>query len=65
LIDQMPRNERFPSDYQFKLQTLIQTITPYITSKFKEAPRETRNANFSLAYFVKVHLKALPSSSAV
>ncbi|XP_060575600.1 dedicator of cytokinesis protein 9-like [Ruditapes philippinarum] len=50
----MPRNERFSSDYQFKLQTLIQTITPYITSKYKEAHRETRNANFSLAYFVKM-----------
>ncbi|WAR28617.1 DOCK9-like protein [Mya arenaria] len=50
----MPRNERFSSDYQYKLQTLIQTITPYITSKYKEAPRETRNANFSLAYFVKM-----------
>ncbi|XP_052217568.1 dedicator of cytokinesis protein 9-like isoform X3 [Dreissena polymorpha] len=50
----MARNERFSSDFQFKLQTLIQTITPYITSKFKEAPKETRNANFSLAYFVKM-----------
>ncbi|XP_053403969.1 dedicator of cytokinesis protein 9-like isoform X5 [Mercenaria mercenaria] len=50
----MPRNERFSSDYQYKLQTLIQTITPYITSKYKEAARECRNANFSLAYFVKM-----------
>ncbi|KAL4220208.1 Dedicator of cytokinesis protein 9 [Mactra antiquata] len=50
----MPRNERFSSDYQYKLQTLINTITPYITSKYKEASRETRNANFSIAYFVKM-----------
>ena len=54
LYCQMPRNERFSSDHQFKLQTLIETITPYITSKYKDSPRETRNANFSVAYFVKV-----------
>lgn len=53
---QMPRNERFSTDFQYKLETLIETITPYITSKYKDAPRETKNANFSLAYFVKVLL---------
>ena len=52
----MPRNERFTSDYQYKLQTLLNTITPYIISKYKDAPRETKNANYSLAYFVKVSL---------
>ena len=51
---QMPCNERFSSDYQYKIQTLLQTITPYIVSKYKEAPRETRNANFSLAYSIKM-----------
>ena len=52
----MPRNERFSGDFQYKIHTMLQTITPYIVSKFKEAPRETRNANYSLAYFVKVSL---------
>ena len=50
----MPRNERFSGDYQYRIQNMLQTLTPYIVSKFKEAPRETRNANYSLAYFVKV-----------
>ena len=52
----MPRNERFSGDYQFRIQNLLQTVTPYIVSKVKENPRETRNANYSLAYFVKVML---------
>lgn len=56
---QMPRNERFSTDFQYKLETLIETITPYITSKYKDAPRETKNANFSLAYFVKVFTSVL------
>ena len=51
---QMARNERFPSSFQFHIQTLVQTLTPHITQKSKEAPSETKCANISLANFVKV-----------
>ncbi|KAJ8310567.1 hypothetical protein KUTeg_012432 [Tegillarca granosa] len=50
----MPRNERFPGDYQYRIQTLLQTLIPNITQKHKELPRQTKIANHSLAYFVKM-----------
>ncbi|KAL3847595.1 hypothetical protein ACJMK2_018498 [Sinanodonta woodiana] len=50
----MPRNERFSGDYQYRIQNLIQNLSPYIISKVRELPKETRNANHSLAYFVKM-----------
>ena len=53
-IYQMARNERFPSSFQFHIQTLVQTLTSHITQKSKEAPEETKSANQSLANFVKV-----------
>ncbi|XP_061183678.1 dedicator of cytokinesis protein 9-like isoform X1 [Saccostrea echinata] len=49
----MPRNERFTSDYQFRIQNLLQTLTPNIIQKQREMPRETKMANQSLAKFVK------------
>ncbi|KAL5004607.1 hypothetical protein ScPMuIL_018063, partial [Solemya velum] len=50
----MPRNERFSSDYQYRIQNLAQTIAHYIMQKYKEQPRETKNANHSLAFFIKM-----------
>ena len=50
----MPRNERFSSEYQFRIQNLLQTLAAYIMQKHKEMGRETKNANQSLAYFIKV-----------
>lgn len=50
----MARNERFPSSFQYHVQTLVQTLTSHITQKAKEAPSETKSANLSLAQFVKV-----------
>lgn len=50
----MPRNERFTADYQFRIQNLLQTLTPNIIQKQREMPRETKMANQSLAMFVKV-----------
>ena len=50
----MPRNERFSGDYQFRIQNMLQTLAPHIIQKHKEMRRETKNANESLAYFVKV-----------
>ncbi|XP_078311755.1 dedicator of cytokinesis protein 9-like isoform X5 [Crassostrea virginica] len=49
----MPRNERFTADYQFRIQNLLQTLTPNIIQKQREMPRETKMANQSLAMFVK------------
>lgn len=50
----MPRNERFTADYQYRIQNLLQTLTPNIIQKQREMPRETKIANQSLAMFVKV-----------
>ena len=50
----MPRNERFTADYQFRIQNLLQTLTPNIVQKQREMPAETKMANQSLAMFVKV-----------
>ncbi|KAK6167208.1 hypothetical protein SNE40_021299 [Patella caerulea] len=49
----MPRNERFSSDYQFRIQNLLQAIQPHILQKATEKSSETRRANRSLAEFVK------------
>ncbi|XP_063429493.1 dedicator of cytokinesis protein 9-like isoform X5 [Mytilus trossulus] len=48
----MPRNERFTSDYQFRIQTLLQTVTPHIIQKQKD--RDTKLANQSIASFLKM-----------
>ncbi|XP_021377721.1 dedicator of cytokinesis protein 9-like isoform X3 [Mizuhopecten yessoensis] len=50
----MPRNERFTSDYQFRIERLLQTLAPNIIQKHREMPRETKSANLSLANFVKM-----------
>ncbi|KAL8624516.1 hypothetical protein ACOMHN_053059 [Nucella lapillus] len=49
----MPRNERFTSDCQFRLQNLLHTVTLHITQKCRESPKEARMANQSLAGFVR------------
>ncbi|ESP01696.1 hypothetical protein LOTGIDRAFT_172449 [Lottia gigantea] len=49
----MPRNERFSSDCQFRIQNLLQAIQPHILQKANERPKETKSANKSLANFVK------------
>ncbi|KAK3096056.1 hypothetical protein FSP39_022605 [Pinctada imbricata] len=49
----MPRNERFSSDFHFRIQNLLQTLTPNIIQRLREMPREAKNANKSLAQFVK------------
>ena len=50
----MPRNERFTSDYLFRIQNMLNAISPYIIQKHKEMFRETKNANQSLGNFIKV-----------
>ncbi|XP_076304439.1 dedicator of cytokinesis protein Ziz isoform X14 [Tachypleus tridentatus] len=49
----MHRHERFPSDYQYRIQGLLQVLMPNILQKFKDLPGETRHVNQSLAQFLK------------
>ena len=50
----MARNERFPSGFQYHIQHLVQRLTTHIVHKCKESPIESKNANNSLAIFIKV-----------
>lgn len=54
----MPRNERFSSDYQFRIQNLIQAIYPHLYQKQDDVLADAKTANHSLATFVK-HLFTL------
>ena len=57
---QMPRNERFSAECQFRVQNLLHVVTLHIIQKCKDYKDETKNANHSLANFVKVkHRKDL------
>ncbi|GBN28755.1 Dedicator of cytokinesis protein 9, partial [Araneus ventricosus] len=49
----MLRQERFPADYQLCIKSLIEGIVPHILQKHKELPIETKQANISLAFFLK------------
>lgn len=53
----MRRNERFSSDFQQRIESLIQVLIQYILSKYKEMPLETQELNKSLAHFLKVRLR--------
>lgn len=50
----MRRNERFSSEFQQRIESLIQVLIQYILSKYKEMPLETQELNKSLAQFLKV-----------
>lgn len=49
----MHRNERFASDFLFRIQNLLQVLCPYIIQKYKEMPLETQELNCSIANFLK------------
>ncbi|GFY79358.1 dedicator of cytokinesis protein 9 [Trichonephila inaurata madagascariensis] len=49
----MLRQERFPADYQLCVRNLIEGLVPHILQKHKELPIETKQANISLAFFLK------------
>lgn len=51
---QLPRPQRFPSSYQSRMETLVETVSEHIFWKNKELPEETRSANLAVAAFVKV-----------
>uniref|UniRef100_A0A8B9TV13 Dedicator of cytokinesis 11 n=1 Tax=Anas platyrhynchos TaxID=8839 RepID=A0A8B9TV13_ANAPL len=50
---QLPRGQRFPDSYQHALHSLLLAIIPHVTIRYNEIPEESRNANFSLANFLK------------
>ncbi|XP_064615017.1 dedicator of cytokinesis protein 9-like [Liolophura sinensis] len=49
----MPRNERFSSDFQYRIKTVLQYLVPHIVQKYRDLPTETRRANTSVAEFIK------------
>ncbi|XP_076453954.1 dedicator of cytokinesis protein 9-like isoform X3 [Babylonia areolata] len=49
----MPRNERFASECQFRLQNLLHTVTLHVTQKCVESHKVVKSANQSLAVFVR------------
>ncbi|XP_074859911.1 dedicator of cytokinesis protein 10 isoform X1 [Carettochelys insculpta] len=50
---QIPRTQRFPESFQTELDTLIMILSDHVVWKHKDAPEETKNANHSIARFLK------------
>ncbi|KAH9498544.1 Dedicator of cytokinesis protein 9 [Bulinus truncatus] len=50
----MPRNERFSAECQHRIQQLIMAVTLHIIQKSRDHKEETKNANHSMANFVKI-----------
>ncbi|KAH0630790.1 hypothetical protein JD844_004007 [Phrynosoma platyrhinos] len=51
--DILPRVQRFPESYNHALHSLLLAIIPHVNIRYSEIPEESRNANFSLASFLK------------
>uniref|UniRef100_A0A671WCN3 Dedicator of cytokinesis 10 n=1 Tax=Sparus aurata TaxID=8175 RepID=A0A671WCN3_SPAAU len=49
----LPRPQRFPSSYQSRVETLVETVSEHIFWKNKDLAEETRSANLAVAAFVK------------
>ncbi|XP_028319600.1 dedicator of cytokinesis protein 10 isoform X10 [Gouania willdenowi] len=49
----LPRPQRFPSSYQSRVETLVETVSEHIFWKNKDLADETRSANSAVASFVK------------
>ncbi|XP_072267508.1 dedicator of cytokinesis protein 9 isoform X5 [Pyxicephalus adspersus] len=47
------RNQRFPASFHHTIETLVNMLMPHITQKYKDNPEASRNANQSLAFFIK------------
>ncbi len=56
LSRQMARNERFPSSFQLHIQNMIQILVSHVRQKSRDrdAQDESKNANISIAAFIKV-----------
>uniref|UniRef100_A0A671MX29 Dedicator of cytokinesis protein 9-like n=1 Tax=Sinocyclocheilus anshuiensis TaxID=1608454 RepID=A0A671MX29_9TELE len=53
------RNQRFSASFYHSMETLVTMLMPHITQKYKDNLDATRNANHSLAVFIKVSRAAL------
>lgn len=51
---QVSRNQRFSASYYHAVETLVNMLMPHITQKYKDNLDAARNANHSLAVFIKV-----------
>lgn len=49
----MHRNERFPKEFEKRIENLFNVLMPYLISRYKELPLETQQLNKSLSVFVK------------
>ncbi|XP_069614100.1 dedicator of cytokinesis protein 9 isoform X11 [Ranitomeya imitator] len=47
------RNQRFTASFHHAVETLVNMLMPHITHKYKDNPEASRNANHSLAFFIK------------
>ncbi|XP_064413718.1 dedicator of cytokinesis protein 9 isoform X1 [Latimeria chalumnae] len=47
------RNQRFPASYHHAVETVVNMLMPHITQKYKDNPGASKNANHSLAVFIK------------
>lgn len=50
---QLLRNQRFPASYHHAVETVVNMLMPHITQKFRDNPEASKNANHSLAVFIK------------
>uniref|UniRef100_A0A8C5CC43 Dedicator of cytokinesis 9b n=1 Tax=Gadus morhua TaxID=8049 RepID=A0A8C5CC43_GADMO len=51
--DKLSRNQRFSASFQHAVETLVNMLAPHITQKYKDNLDAARNANHSLAVFIK------------
>lgn len=56
---QLSRNQRFSASFHHTVETLVNMMMPHITQKYKDNLDAARNANHSLAVFIKVHCVTL------
>ncbi|KAM9486349.1 dedicator of cytokinesis protein 9 isoform 2-T2 [Clarias gariepinus] len=49
----LSRNQRFSASFHHTVETLVNMMMPHITQKYKDNLDATRNANHSLAFFIK------------
>uniref|UniRef100_A0A8C8SQQ6 Dedicator of cytokinesis 9 n=1 Tax=Pelusios castaneus TaxID=367368 RepID=A0A8C8SQQ6_9SAUR len=47
------RNQRFTASFHHAVETFVNMLMPHITQKYKDNPEASKNANHSLAVFIK------------
>lgn len=48
------RNQRFSASFHHAVETVVNMLMPHITQKYRDNPEASKNANHSLATFIKV-----------